>query len=93
MSKRQKRLAHIRQNPKNVSLDDLRQVLEDYGFEHKHTVGSHHTFAAIIGGSTHLLSVPFSRPVKPIYVKKALQLIHLVIAAQGGDDAPEEQDA
>ncbi|MCI0348500.1 MAG: hypothetical protein L0Z53_03655, partial [Acidobacteriales bacterium] len=79
MSKRKKRLERIRQNPNNVSLNDLRLVLEDYGFEYKQSVGSHYTFSYVLGGQTKLFVVPFRRPVKPIYVKRALKLIDQII--------------
>jgi len=36
MSKREKRLQKIRQNPNNVSIDELAQVLKDYGIEYDH---------------------------------------------------------
>ncbi len=94
MSKRKKRLERIRQNPNNVSLEALRQVLEDYGFEYKQTVGSHYSFSVVIGGRVRLLVVPFRRPVKPIYVRKALKLIAQIIAEQGQeeeDDEPEDE--
>lgn len=79
MSKREKRLQKLRNNPKDVSFDDLRLVLEDYGFELQNIVGSHHTFRIMINENPHLLVIPFRRPIKPIYVKKALQLIDKVI--------------
>lgn len=90
MSKRHKRLARIRQNPNNVSLDDLQTVLEDYGFEHRQTVGSHYTFSVNIGDTTKLLVVPFRRPVKVAYVKKALKLIDEVIASKEVDNEPDD---
>lgn len=92
MSKRKKRLERIRQNPNNVSLNDLRLVLEDYGFEYKQSVGSHYTFSYVLGGQTKLFVVPFRRPVKPIYVKRALKLIDQIIEEQG-EDEPEESDS
>ena len=91
MSKRKKRLERIRQNPKNVSLDDLRLVLEDYGFEYKQTVGSHYTFSYILGGQVELFVVPFRRPVMPVYVKRAIKLIDQIIEEQG-EDEPDESD-
>ncbi len=93
MSKRQKRLERLRQNPNNVTLADLRQVLEDYGFVYRQTVGSHYTFSVVIGDKTKLLVVPFRRPVKTIYIKKALELIDQVIAAQEETDEENESDA
>jgi predicted RNA binding protein YcfA (HicA-like mRNA interferase family) len=92
MSKRQKRLERIRQQPNNVSLDDLRRVLENYGFEYKQTVGSHYTFGYVVGDQTRLFVVPFRRPVKPIYVKRALKLIDQIIEEQG-EDEPDELDS
>ncbi len=93
MSKRQKRLERLRRNPNNVTLADLRRVLEDYGFLYRQTVGSHYTFSVIIGDTTKLLVVPFRRPVKTIYIKKALELIDQVIAAQEEADEEDESNA
>lgn len=92
MSKRQKRLERIRRSPNNVSLNDLRRVLEDFGFEYRHTVGSHYTFSYVLGGQTKVFVVPFRRPIKPIYVKRALNLIDAIIEEQG-IDGPEEPNA
>ncbi len=75
MSKRQKRLQKLRQNPKDVSFDELRQVLQTEGFLLDHVTGSHHIFRAQIGGEVLTVVIPFARPVKPIYVKRALQEI------------------
>ncbi len=89
MSKRKKRLERLRQNPNNVSLDGLRRVLEDYGFEYRQTVGSHYTFTYILEGETRLFTVPFRRPVKPVYVKRAIKLIDQIIEEQGEDESDE----
>ena len=86
MTKREKRLERIRQNPNNVSLDALRRVLEDYGFEHKRTSGSHHTFSYTQGGETKLFTVPFRRPIKAVYVKKVLKLLDQIIEEQGHNE-------
>ena len=81
MSKRAKRLQRLRSNPKNVTFDDLRTVLEDYGFTLERSSGSHHSFKAKIAGEFRLLVVPYSRPVRPIYVKDAIELIDEIIEA------------
>jgi len=90
MSKRRKRLERLRENPTNVSLDDLRHVLEDYGFEYKQTVGSHYTFSYALAGQTKILVVPFKRPVKPIYVKRAIKLIDQIIQEQKKEEPDDE---
>lgn len=89
MSKRKKRLERLRQNPNNVSLDDLRRVLEDYGFEYKQTVGSHYTFTYYLGGQRKVFVVPFRRPIKHDYVKNAIKLIDQISLEQGEDDEDE----
>jgi predicted RNA binding protein YcfA (HicA-like mRNA interferase family) len=97
MSKRQKRLQKLRQNPKDVSFDDLKQVLEDFGFEHVRTVGSHHTFIAQHGEKDWRLTIPFHRPVKQAYVVMALAAIDEIIAMkyeeEQADDDPNNEDA
>jgi predicted RNA binding protein YcfA (HicA-like mRNA interferase family) len=91
MSKRRKRLERIRQNPNDVSLEELRHILEDYGFVYRRTVGSHYTFNYVLGGQTRLFVVPFRRPVKPVYVKRAIKLIDALIEEMS-EDEPDEPD-
>ena len=75
MTKREKRLQKLRQNPRNVSLDEIRQVLEGEGFEIDHVTGSHHVFRAEADGEALTVVIPFARPIKQIYVKQALEAI------------------
>ena len=93
MSKRQKRLQRLRQNPKDVSFEALEQVLSDYGFEHIRTSGSHHTFIAVIGERNWRLTIPFRRPVKFPYVRAALAAIDEIIALQGNVEEDEDRDS
>jgi predicted RNA binding protein YcfA (HicA-like mRNA interferase family) len=69
MAKRDKRLQKLHQNPKNVSLEELRQVLEHYGFYLDRIVGGHHVFRAEIGERVWKLVIPFQKPIKIVYVK------------------------
>ncbi|NOG64330.1 MAG: hypothetical protein HND46_13000 [Chloroflexi bacterium] len=48
MSKKEKRLQKIRQNRKNVSFEELAQVLEDWGFLFVRSKGSHHRFEGLL---------------------------------------------
>lgn len=93
MSKRKKWLQRIRQNPKNVSFEDLRQLLEDYGFVLQRSSGSHHSFKVQIKGEYILFVVPYRRPVKSNYVRDALQLIEEIEAQlEDKDDKDEPAD-
>jgi predicted RNA binding protein YcfA (HicA-like mRNA interferase family) len=44
MSRREKRLEAIRNNPKDVRFDDLCACAASYGFIHDRTAGSHHIY-------------------------------------------------
>ncbi len=87
MTKKEKRLTKIRQNPRNVSFQDLRQVLEDYGFVMREGKGtSHHFFLVQIDDHVWTLTIPFKKPhVKAAYVKKAIKAIDEIIALLGED--------
>lgn len=78
MSKRKKLLLRIKQNPKDVIFDDLRKLLEMYGFVLKRMRGSHRSFKGIVSGQAVLFVVPCNQPLKEIYVKKALILIEQI---------------
>jgi len=81
MTRKSKREERIRNNPKNVSFDDLRGVLEDHGFSLAHGKSSHNVF--VHDETKKSLTTPKSgNNVKPEYVKQALAAI----------DEVEEQD-
>jgi len=92
LSRREKRLQKIRQNPKNVSFDDLKQLLQDYGFELRRVTGSHHIFEYTLEGERLKFIVPFGRPVKPYYIKEAIRIIGLMAQRESEDDTDEQDD-
>lgn len=74
MSKKEKRVKKIFQNPKNVSFSELDKVLKDVGFRVRQP-GS---------GSSHYIyykeqlqiTVPYKKPfVREVYVKRVLEII------------------
>jgi predicted RNA binding protein YcfA (HicA-like mRNA interferase family) len=91
MSKRQKRRQKIAQNPVNVQFEELRKLLEDYGFELRRTRGSHHTFVGYIEDEKVSLVVPYKKPLNPVYVNKALKLIDEIEALES-DSHSEDSD-
>ncbi len=74
MTRREKQLAKIRNNPKNVRFGELDKLLRNFGFERRQPrKGSSHYFYFF---GKHRLTVPKKRPfVKTIYVKQALKII------------------
>jgi hypothetical protein len=74
MTKREKRVKKLFQNPKTVSFKELNKVLHDFGFEMRQSSsGSSHY---IYTKGEIQISVPFKRPyVKEVYVKRVLELL------------------
>ncbi len=72
MSKREKLLEKLRQNPKNVRFDDIDTLLSGLGFE-KRQRGSHVTFSQKACGR---ITVPIKKPfILPVYVREVLDLL------------------
>jgi len=65
-------LGRMRNNPKGWRIDDLKSVAARYDIEYRQPGTSHITFRHPSGAK---LTVPARKPIKPIYVKKFLELI------------------
>jgi predicted RNA binding protein YcfA (HicA-like mRNA interferase family) len=67
-----------------VTFEELRTLLEAYGFELLRVAGSHYVFLVEINGIERTLSIPYKRPhIKFIHVKQALSLIDEI---EGSED-------
>jgi hypothetical protein len=74
MTKRQKRVKKMFQNPKAVPFKELDRVLKDFGFSVRQP-GSGSSHFVYIKGEIQL-SVPYKRPfVKEVYIKRVLEII------------------
>lgn len=74
----------------NVRFEDLRRLLEDYGFELRGTKGSHNSFVGYIGDEKVTLVIPFRRPLQQVYVDKVLTILNEIEPLDS--TAPEESD-
>lgn len=93
MTKKEKRLKRIQQNPKSVSSEALQQVLIDYGFILLRSSGSHHFFECVVEERVWQLTIPFKKPhVKVTYVKKALTAIEEIAALQVSEESENNYD-
>jgi len=80
MSRREKLLAKIRNNPKGVRFEELTQLLEWYGFELKRVRGSHYSYTR----GHHNLIVTRRRPhVLGYVVKDALKILDELEGEEG----------
>lgn len=67
-----KLLAAMRRNPLDWQIEQFQTVARQHGIEWRHDDGSHCVFITNDGKT---LPVPARRPIKPIYVKKFLDLL------------------
>ena len=85
MTKRDKRIKRMRQNATNVRSEDLDAVLTAAGFT-SHQEGSHKTYRR----DGEKLTVPQHTPLKPVYVRQALDM--LVDDDEEDGDRMDEED-
>jgi predicted RNA binding protein YcfA (HicA-like mRNA interferase family) len=72
MTKYQKFIEKLRQNPKNVRFEEIDSLLQRLGFE-KRQRGSHVTY--LISGKPPM-TIPIRKPfILPVYVKQVLQML------------------
>lgn len=83
MSKREKLRERLKNNPKNATFSDIRNLLEQEGFVLDRITGSHHIFTK--DEITFVIPV-HNNKVKTIYVKRVIELIE-----QAGNTTEEEE--
>lgn len=74
VTKREKRVKKLFQNPKTVPFKELDRVLKDFGFNLRQpgSGSSHHVYTR----DKIQISVPFRRPfVKEVYIKRVLEFL------------------
>jgi predicted RNA binding protein YcfA (HicA-like mRNA interferase family) len=67
-----KLVAAMRRNPRDWQLAQLQSVARQHGIDWRHQGGSHCVFVREDGRT---LPVPARRPIKPVYVRKFLDLV------------------
>lgn len=72
MSKYDKLLEKMKNNPTNISFEDLKKILEKEGYQGINSGGSHWVFRK---EGEESITIPYKRPVKIIYVKKVLEIL------------------
>jgi len=67
-----KLLVAMRRNPLDWQIGDLQIAARHFGIDWRHQKSSHCVFIRADGRT---LSVPAHRPIKPIYIRKFIELI------------------
>lgn len=73
MSKAEKLLEKMRANPRDWRMESLETVARRFGIEVRKTGGSHLVF--MHKESELAVTVPFKRPIKPVYIFRFLALL------------------
>jgi predicted RNA binding protein YcfA (HicA-like mRNA interferase family) len=73
MSKAGKLVERMRANPRDWRMESLETVAGRYGIQVRKTGGSHFVF--LHPNSDIAVTIPFKRPIKPIYISRFLALI------------------
>lgn len=78
MTKFDKLYAEIVRNPKDVKFEDLEKLITRFGFERrKQRSGTSH-FQYFHPDLIEIITIPFARPIKSVYVKEALDAIRKI---------------
>lgn len=65
-----KLIQKLQNNQTNAKFDDIKKILENAGYKMYNKGSSHFQFRK---PGKELITIPFARPIKPIYVKMALK--------------------
>lgn len=72
MSKKDKLIQELENNPKNVRFEVLKNLLESAGYKATNYGSSHWQFRKV---GKELITIPRQRPIKPIYIKITLKAL------------------
>ena len=73
MARRERRIERLRRSQTDVSPEQLRTALESVGFTLVNVAGSHYRYAH--PALARDVTIPYRRPVKPVYVQTAIKAI------------------
>jgi len=79
MSKHEKILARMRNNPRDWKIEELIFMATHCEIEVRNDGGSHHVFSHPLVPLT--ICVPAHRPIKPVYIRQFLSLIEQIEGA------------
>ena len=76
MSKANKLLEQMRNNPCDWRIGDVKTVASHFSVDWRNIGGSHHVFG--MPGIAEKVCVPAHRPIKPVYIRQFVALIDRV---------------
>lgn len=79
MSRFKKLYEKIKNNPVDVSFEEIHQLLTKYGgFIHRNKASSHNIYThPNLHGINDMVNIPYNRPIKKVYILKAIEKFEL----------------
>ena len=82
MTKADKLLARMRNNPRDWQIADVKALADRFGIDHRQAGTSHVTFSY---PGLLPVSVPAHKPIKPIYIQRFLNLLDQIEGVSDGE--------
>ena len=82
MARAEKLLARMRANPRDWRIEDVETLCSSFGLDFDRPSGGSHYGISDPTQTAHL-TVPFARPIKPIYIRHLVRFVDAVLAARG----------
>jgi predicted RNA binding protein YcfA (HicA-like mRNA interferase family) len=76
MTKKDKLIKRILNNPANVRFQEIQKLLEQYGFRLERVTGDHYIFRK---PGFRPISVPYTQPVRSYVVREVIKIVSEII--------------
>jgi hypothetical protein len=81
MARGEKLLERMRASPNGWRIEDVRTLCGAFDLDFDRPSGSSH-YGVSHESQAHHLTVPFARPIKPVYIRKLVAFVDAVLAAR-----------
>lgn len=82
MTKADKLIQKMRNNPRDWRIEDIQTIVHRYGMDIRNPRGSH--VIVTHPDLAEALSIPAHKPVKPVYIRKLVEMIDILEENENG---------
>lgn len=81
MARGEKLLTRMRENPRDWRIEDVRALCAAFALDFDKPSGGSH-YGVSDPTQTHHVTVPFARPIKPVYVRQLVRFVEAVLVSR-----------
>lgn len=81
MARGEKLLERMRANPRDWRIEDVATICAAFDLDLDRPAGGSH-YGVSAPGWSHHLTVPFARPIKPVYIRRLVRFVDAVLAVR-----------